>query len=261
MSSVERAAAALTELRGPMTELLRVGQDLGTRLRDAGARKDLGLEVINVALQQGVDYLSTRAGTARADGPGAIPVQPDGGEPNGISEVENSRPGAVEYVQAAPPRAVTAGLGVDALAGVGQVVSMVAGIAQAANPAAVGLAAGGMVINATAETVQAVAVDMAQTLGAAKTAQTRILARRDVMVAQIEATTSIISQYLDLTFDERRENFKRLFDALDRAQETGNLQEMQLTLGAILELVKTSPFKSLEDFKNKLADPDFEFEI
>lgn len=54
---------------------------------------------------------------------------------------------------------------------------------------------------------------------------------------------------LDKTFDERRENFRRLFDALDVALasegDSGAAQVADL-LESITELAKTSPFKDLK---------------
>jgi len=54
---------------------------------------------------------------------------------------------------------------------------------------------------------------------------------------------------LDRTFDERRENFRRLFDSLDVAltseRDDAPAQVSDL-LGAITDLAKTSPFKDLK---------------
>lgn len=54
---------------------------------------------------------------------------------------------------------------------------------------------------------------------------------------------------LDRTFDERRENFRRLFDNLDSAlisdREDAGAQVSEL-LTAITELAQTSPFKDLK---------------
>lgn len=54
---------------------------------------------------------------------------------------------------------------------------------------------------------------------------------------------------LDRTFDERRENFRRLFDNLDSAlvsdQEDAGARVSEL-LSAITELAQTSPFKDLK---------------
>ncbi len=54
---------------------------------------------------------------------------------------------------------------------------------------------------------------------------------------------------LDKIFDERRENFRRLFDDLDAAlvsdQDDAAAQVSDL-LGAITDLAKTSPFKDLK---------------
>ena len=57
---------------------------------------------------------------------------------------------------------------------------------------------------------------------------------------------------LDKTFDERRENFRRLFDQLDAAlvsdRDDAAAQVSDL-LGAITDLAKTSPFKDLKSPK------------
>lgn len=54
---------------------------------------------------------------------------------------------------------------------------------------------------------------------------------------------------LDKTFDERRENFRRLFDNLDAAliseSDDAGAQVSEI-LGAITELAQTSPFKDLK---------------
>ena len=54
---------------------------------------------------------------------------------------------------------------------------------------------------------------------------------------------------LDKTFDERRENFRRLFDNLDAAliseSDDAGAQVSEI-LGAIAELAQTSPFKDLK---------------
>ena len=54
---------------------------------------------------------------------------------------------------------------------------------------------------------------------------------------------------LDKTFDERRENFRRLFDNLDTALASGredSVAQVADLLEAITDLAKTSPFKDLK---------------
>jgi len=54
---------------------------------------------------------------------------------------------------------------------------------------------------------------------------------------------------LDKTFDERKENFRRLFDDLDTAlvsQADDAAARVADILGAITDLAKTSPFKDLK---------------
>jgi hypothetical protein len=93
------------------------------------------------------------------------------------------------------------------------------------------------------------------------TKRVEINARKDVRIAEIESVRTTMEMYLKLTFDERRGNFDRMFDALDEAQAKGDLQSMQLMLSGILDLAKSSPLKDLATFKQSLDNPDFVLEL
>lgn len=93
------------------------------------------------------------------------------------------------------------------------------------------------------------------------TARHSITARKEVRLQEIEVARAVMEQYLTATFDERRSNFQALFARLDRAQEQGDLQGLQLVLGSILDLAKSSPFKDLATFKQTLNDPSFVLEL
>ena len=66
------------------------------------------------------------------------------------------------------------------------------------------------------------------------TERRRIVARRDVLLRGLE-----------LTHDERRENFRRLFDNLDVAMSSDDAVTAANLLDSITELAKSSPFKDL----------------
>lgn len=79
----------------------------------------------------------------------------------------------------------------------------------------------------------------------------RIKAQRDVLIA-----------YLDRSFDERSENFRRLFDLVDLAISSGNNTQLALALNSITDLAKSSPFKELSNLASvraALDDPDHEW--
>lgn len=79
------------------------------------------------------------------------------------------------------------------------------------------------------------------------TERERIIAHRDVLILGLE-----------LTFDERRENFRRLFDNLDVAMRNNDPQSAASVLESITELAKSSPFKDLgnvEFIVNELKQP------
>jgi hypothetical protein len=66
------------------------------------------------------------------------------------------------------------------------------------------------------------------------TERERIVAQRDVLLRGLE-----------LSRDERRENFRRLFDNLDVAMRKDDAASAADLLNSITELAKTSPFENL----------------
>jgi hypothetical protein len=79
----------------------------------------------------------------------------------------------------------------------------------------------------------------------AKTDRAEIAAWQTVQSDKIQAQREILLKALELTFDERRENFRRLFDGLDIAMASGDAGQAASFLESITDLAKTSPFKEL----------------
>ena len=99
---------------------------------------------------------------------------------------------------------------------------------------------------------------------AEKTKRQQIKSWEKVNIERIRAQRDILMRYLDQSFDERKENFKRLFNILDQCIEQGNTESLALTLKSVIDLAKSSPFKDLESGENVralLQDPNREFEF
>lgn len=80
------------------------------------------------------------------------------------------------------------------------------------------------------------------------TERERIVAHRDVLLRGLE-----------LAHDERRENFRRLFDSLDTAMGDDDAVTAASLLESITELAKTSPFAELANVQfvvNELKQSD-----
>lgn len=75
------------------------------------------------------------------------------------------------------------------------------------------------------------------------TERERIVAQRDVLLRGLE-----------MTFDERRENFRRLFDNLDLAMRSDDAQTAARVLESITDLAKSSPFKDLGNVEFVVAE-------
>lgn len=85
-----------------------------------------------------------------------------------------------------------------------------------------------------------------------------------VAIAKIHAQRDLLIAYLNRSFDERAENFRALFNVVDRAMAAGNNEQLALTLHSITELAKSSPFKELANLafvRAALDDPDHEWEF
>jgi len=94
------------------------------------------------------------------------------------------------------------------------------------------------------------------------TKQEAIRARKEVDLSEIHAKRELFLTYLHRSFDERRKNFKELFDSLDKAMQNGG--DVASILGAITTLAASSPFKDLHNVelvRRNLADPDHEWTV
>jgi hypothetical protein len=97
-----------------------------------------------------------------------------------------------------------------------------------------------------------------------KTKRRAIEAWEKTTLENIQAKRDFLIGYLDRSFDERATNFQSLFQVVDRAITNGDNQQLALTLNAITELAKSSPFKDLADLsavQAALDDPDHVWEF
>ena len=97
-----------------------------------------------------------------------------------------------------------------------------------------------------------------------ETKRAAIEAERQVVISKIRAQRNLLIKYLDKTFDERKENFNKLFDVIDDALVKDNIQQLSVGLNSFNELAKSSPFKDLADIElvgKALEDKDHEWEF
>lgn len=132
------------------------------------------------------------------------------------------------------------------------------GVAKAATPLLTGADAVAVitdVIGAVEEWVQIVEQE--------KTKRADIAAKESATLAAIAADRDILLTYLDRSFDERKDNFDKLFAALDAAMRNDQSVVADL-LGAITTLALKSPFADLADGPSVLArlnDKDTEWAV
>lgn len=83
-------------------------------------------------------------------------------------------------------------------------------------------------------------------------------------IAEINANRDAVIKYLELSFDERANNFRFLFEKVDMAIADGDNNQLALALHSITEIAKSSPFKELADLKTvraALDNPEHQWEF
>ena len=86
-----------------------------------------------------------------------------------------------------------------------------------------------------------------------KTKRDKIKADRDVKLEAIKFQRDFFMEYLEKTYDERKENFAKLFIVIDDAIKKDNIQQLSIGLDSLNKLAAESPFKVIADI-NALSD-------
>ncbi len=86
-----------------------------------------------------------------------------------------------------------------------------------------------------------------------RTEQLRIREAARIDVEKIHGIRDLLMQYLDRSFDERSENFRKLFERLDVAIEQRDAQLAAQVLTTVTQLAESSPFRELQDVASARA--------
>lgn len=85
-----------------------------------------------------------------------------------------------------------------------------------------------------------------------RTKRAEIDAKRDVLVANIQAEREAFIETLRANYKEREYVYQNLFDRLDQALASGQVEIAQLALSGIVEQIKTNPMPSFGQFRQAL---------
>jgi hypothetical protein len=97
-------------------------------------------------------------------------------------------------------------------------------------------------------------VSYCKTVSEQQTERERIVAKRDVAVRLIESEREIILEYFAQRFAERKAALNGFFDVLHAAVREKNEHAMDTALSGILGIVKDSPLKDFDTFRQARAD-------
>lgn len=118
------------------------------------------------------------------------------------------------------------------------------------------LGAGGKVIVQNLNPLEVVReyVSYRKTVAEQRTERERIAAKRDVAVRLIESEREIILDYFAQRFAERKSALNGFFDVLHAAVREKNESGMDTALSGILGIVKDSPLRDFEAFRQARTD-------
>jgi hypothetical protein len=261
MNASERIDQARNLLES-INQFANIGLNLAEKLSDGGGRealvRELGQAAVGVLTgSQNVAPNFEPWTNASTEGSRLPSEMDDGAQSDSYSEADLESIAQVDWSAAQPSESSTLEPGEQTGQGSSETVQTLSNVFDSAsnlltvaNPALVGAQ---MLINGV--------VEISRIAETETTERAKINAWRDTTVARIDATREVIRLYIERSFDERRENFDRLFAVLDRAQDEGSLEQMQLALTGILELVKTSPFKDFASFKDSWENPNTVWEL
>ena len=86
-----------------------------------------------------------------------------------------------------------------------------------------------------------------------QTKRAEIDAKRDVLISNIQAERDAFIETLRANYKEREYVYRNLFDRLDAALESGQVEIAQLALSGIVEQIKTNPMPSFGEFRQALT--------
>ncbi len=94
-----------------------------------------------------------------------------------------------------------------------------------------------------------------------ETKREEIWAKRDVALATLSAQKELIEKYFKERFAERAAGLDNFFDLLDSAIESKSEKQVELALAGILGILKDSPLKDFEIFRESFQNENFLIEI
>jgi hypothetical protein len=91
-----------------------------------------------------------------------------------------------------------------------------------------------------------------------KTKRKNIAAMKEYEIEKIHAQKEVLKDYFEKTFAERRINFDKMFDSLDKGIENNNTQAIQASMSMIVALSQESPLKDVQSLVSNFNNPDVE---
>jgi len=100
-------------------------------------------------------------------------------------------------------------------------------------------------------------VDYLRVAEAEETKRTDIRAKQTVALTQLENQRALFEQLMAYTFQERAVVLQSQWQVLDSALKNGNVEQVKLALDGMVNVIQTSPFKSVTEMQEAFGSKDF----
>ena len=89
-----------------------------------------------------------------------------------------------------------------------------------------------------------------------KTIRANIKAQKEVKIEEIRQKAQLIREYFKNTFDERRNNFDKMFDGLEEALKSSNNEALVIYSNMIIATAQNSPLSGVRNLLENYNNPD-----
>ncbi|SMG16097.1 hypothetical protein [Dethiosulfovibrio salsuginis] len=94
-----------------------------------------------------------------------------------------------------------------------------------------------------------------------KTKRTQIIKEAEACIERIRSQKEIFLEYLEHEYKERASTYQKLFSGIDAAIEKGDTAMVNSLMQGVISQIQTSPFRGIQDFREKLMDKNFVDEL
>ena len=90
-----------------------------------------------------------------------------------------------------------------------------------------------------------------------RTKRKYIEAQKEIEITRIKEQANFLKNSMNNSFSERRENFDKLFEVIDKSLDTNNINALNVALSTVIKIAEQSPIsQEINNLLNDYQNPD-----